>query len=288
MQIFKRPLKKVMDNKKGTLKEYSLSLGVNTEINEDRFYKNGKDRNGNDKIFCDVIVCFPDEFDKMSHEHEESQSKIQELEDTIAANKKEIESLQNQLSSIDGKHQKEIKKLKDGNSAKIKELNDALNDKKVESEKIRTKYEKVIGSLKGNYEKEIGKIKTANESHINGLKLYDEEIHMSIIDHKNQIEALTLYDEEKHMKITDHIAEISEANNKMNGIKDMISRKTISHNDKINELDNINLWKYLKGDLKRIKSDLKEDIEDFEMIAEHIELENAAILPDVKMKEADE
>lgn len=284
MKIFERPMKIVWDYKKDKLKEYSISLGVNTEINEDRFYKNGTDKHGHDKIFCDVIICFPDEFEKLSNEHEESQAKILELESTISKQKESIEKLEDRLSSIDEDHQKEIQKLSDNNNAKVKELNDKIQSQAIENEKTKTKYEKQIGDLKAEHEKELGKLKTAQESHLNGLKLFDEKSHMSIIEHQKEVMELKAneFNSESDMKKEDHWTEI-------NGIKDKISRETIHHNDNINELENsLKFTKYIRGHHKKALEKIREDIQAYLYIADRIESENKNKLQNVKLKEDDE
>ena len=43
MKTFERQMRKVFD-KNGKLKEYNISLGVNSQINEDRFYIKQKDK----------------------------------------------------------------------------------------------------------------------------------------------------------------------------------------------------------------------------------------------------
>ena len=285
VKAFRRPMKKV-HHKNGKLKEYAISLGVNSEINEDRFHQNDKG-----KLICDVVVCFEDEFDKLSQEHEKSQSKIQALENQLKTKDQLIKDYKNQLASIDADHEKKMDNLKDEYSAKVDKLNEDLHDKDLEIERTKTKYEEEIGNLKEAHQKEINK-----------LKLFDDTIHMSITDHQNQINELDLFDEEKHMKIADHNEEISKLtiynpesdmkisdhNKKVNGIKNSIVHETIIYNDQINELDNINLWKYLKGDLKRIRKDLKEGIDHFEAIAQYIESDENQIVQDVNMKEVNE
>lgn len=285
MKEFRRPMTKVY-KKNGDLKQYLISLGVNTEINEDLFHQNDKG-----KMVCDVVVCLENEFDKFFHEHGESQSKIQALETQLKTSNQLNKNYKNRLASIDEDHQKEIKKLKDEYSAKLNKLKDDLHEKELESERIKTKYEEEIGNLKEAHQKEI-----------NGLKLFDTEKHMSIVDHENQMKKLELFDTEKHMKIADHNEEISKLkiynpesdmkisdhNSEVNGIKNSIVHETIAYNDKINEIDNIGLIRYLKGDLKQIKKDLKEGIEHFEAIAQYIESENGENIQDIKLKEVHE
>ena len=262
MKTFERPLRKVID-KNGRLKEYSMSLGVNTEINEDRFYQNDKG-----KILCDVIIGFPDEYEEFCHEHEilqteigNLQSEIQALKESHDAQEKTIKMLQDELSNIEEEHQKEIKKLDDEYSAKIDELNAVIHEKDLEIERTKTRYEK-----------EIGELKESNQKEINSLELYDEESHMSIIEHQSEVFDL----KEAQWK------EIS-------GIKDKIVMETIHHNDNLNSHEkNLNLLGYIRGDYKSSFQALKEDIEAFKYIAQYIESKENLILPEVKIKEDDE
>lgn len=276
MKTFKSKLRKRLYND-GRLKEYQMSLGVNTQINEDRFHLNDKGIS-----VCDVIICFPDEYEEFLKEHEFLQVENQSLTESKDANQKTIKKLQDELSAIDEEHQKKIKKMEDEYSARIDELNAVIHQKELEIEKTKTKYETEIGNLKTEHQKKI-----------NGLKIFDKTSHMSIIDHQKEIselkdqhqkemDALELFDEEKHMKINDYFKEIS-------GIKDSISRQTIIHNDNLNSLgNNLNLIPYIKGKHKESIELLKEDIEAFRYIAQYIESKENAILPEVKRKEDDE
>ena len=253
MKIFERPMRKVFRD--GKLKEYVTTLGSKSEIEDSKFYKND-----NGKMVCDVLVCFPDEYEKLMSDHNDLQSQITELNETISSQKKTIESLENQLSSIDEDHRKELKELNDEYSAKVDGLNKDLHDKDLEIKETEKEYEEKIGNLKEDNQKEINK--------------------------------LELYDKEYHMKITDHQKEVS-------GIKDRIVRETIHHNDNLNSLDknlesledNINLIGFIKGrpksklkELKESTSELKKDIEAFRYIAQYIESKNDDEVQDVKLK----
>ena len=273
----KRPMRKDF-NKKGELKQYLISLGVNTEIDEDRFYQND-----NGKMVCDVLVCLPDEIEKMTEEHQKFQSQIPSLEKSLEEKEQSIEKLQNQLSAIDEDHQKKMGELQDQYSEEIDQLKADLQEKSLEIERTKTKYEKEIGDLKEDYEKQIGEFREEIQKQINSLKVFDEEKHMLIKDHNSEVSALkeNQFNPEFHMSIIDHQKEV-------NAIKDSIVRQTIQYNDKISELNAINLWKYLKGELSSISKDLKEGIDNFEMIAQYIESKNGAIIPDVKKSEDDE
>ena len=255
MQTFESRLKKVY-YKNGNLKEYNASLGVNSQINDDRFHENE-----NGKMVCDVLICFPDEYEKFHHEHEESQSQIQSLKNEISEKDKAIESMRNQLSSIDEEHSKKIKELDDEYSAKIDELNRIIHEKDIEIERTKTKYEKEIGCLKEDHQKEL-----------NALKLYDEDYHMRIQDHQSEVSDI----KDKHQK-------------EFSGIKDQITRETIHHNDNLNSLGNaLNLKGLITGRQKKEYEKLKEDIEQFRQIAQYLESRENAIPHDIKIKEDDD
>lgn len=255
MQTFPSKMKKV-HYKNGKLKEYNTSLGVKSQINEDRFHQNE-----NGKEVCDVLICFPDEYEKIHHEYEESQSQIQSLKNEISEQRKSIESMENELSSIHSEHQKEIKELDDKYSAKIDELNEVIHEKDIEIERTKTKYETDIGSLKEEHQKEL-----------NALKVYDEEYHMKIQDHQSEVFDL----KEEHQK-------------EFSGIKDQITKETIHHNDNLNSLENgLSLIGYIKGEYKSPLKALKEDIEQFQRIGKYLEMKENEILPDIKIKEDDE
>ena len=266
MNTFERPMRKDFD-KKGKLKQYIISLGVNTEINEDRFYKN---QNG--KMVCDVIVCFPDEYQKFSNDIENSQTLIQSLNDKIQAKDKTIERLENKLTAIYSDHQKEMDDLKDEYNGEVKQLKKDLHDKDIEIERTKTKYEK-----------EIGQIKAANLNHINGIIKFDDEKHMLIKDHNEEVSSLkeSQFNPESDMKISDH-------NRQVNGIKNRIVETVIPHNDNINRLDSIGLWALFKGELKEVKKDLKKDIQAFEDIAHYIESKNENVVVELKKEKKDE
>ena len=177
----------------------------------------------------------------------EINSKIQSLESTIEDKDKSIESLENRLSSIDEEHSKEIKKIDDEYSERIAQLNEELHGKDIEKEEVKTKYEK-----------EIGELKESNQIKINGLELFDED---------------------KHMKIKEYYSKIS-------GIKDSIARETIHHNDNINELEkSLKFKNYIRGHHKSEIMKLKEDIEQFRLIAQYIESEEKEIVQDVKKED---
>lgn len=251
MQTFPSKMKKV-NYKNGKLKEYNTSLGVKSHINDDRFHQN---KNG--KMVCDVLICFPDEYEKFHHEHEKSQSQIQSLKETISKQKELIESMENQLSSIDKEHSKKIKELDDEYSGRIVQLNKDIHEKDIEIEKTKREYEAEIGNLKESHQKEL-----------NAVKIYDEKYHMDIQDHQSEIFDL----KEKHQK-------------DFSGVKDQITRETIHHNDNINSLENgLSLIGYIKGEYKSPLKALKEDIEQFQMIGKYIEMRENEILPDIKKK----
>lgn len=263
MKTFERQMRKVFD-KNGKLKEYNISLGVNSQINEDRFYikqKDKKTKNKKDIIVCDVLICFPDEYVEFQNEHEEFQSQIQSLKNEISEQRKSIESMENQLSSIHSEHQKELERIDDEYSGKIDELNEVIHEKDMEIERTKTKYETDIGNLKEEHQKDL-----------NALKVYDEEYHMKIQDHQSEVFDL----KEEHQK-------------EFSGIKDQIIKETIHHNDNLNSLENgLSLIGYIKGEYKSPLKALKEDIEQFQRIGKYLEMRETEILPDIKKKEDDE
>lgn len=262
VETYESQLKKVY-YKNGKLKEYNLSLGVNSQINEDRFHEN---KNG--KMVCDVLVCFPDELKKILQEHKEFQSQIQSLENEIAEKDKSIESMTNRLSSIDEEHEKEIKKLTDEYSGRIGKLNEDIHEKDIEKEQVKTKYER-----------EIGDLKESNQKEINGLKLFDEEKHMLIKDHQDELQNLTLYNPESDMKISDH-------NKEVNGIKDRIVIETIQYNDNITELEkSLSFIGFIKGKHKPIIKQMREGIDDLKLIAQYSESEDDEFVQDIKKGE---
>ena len=277
---FKRPMRKAID-KKGKLKEYQISLGVNTPINEERFYLNDKG-----KSVCDVIICFPDELEKILEEHEEFQSQIQSLKETIEEKEKELDILGNRLSHIEEEHEKELKNIRLQNKGQIDELKEDIKKKSIENNEAKIESEKRIGDLKGKYEKQIGDLKEKTQRDLNKLTLYDEGIHMSIIDHQKEISdlkdkhqeelnGLKLFDEEKHMKISDH-------NEKVNGLKDSIVRETIQYNDNLNELkESLSLTGYILGKHKSIIADMESEIEELKLIAKYEDFEKEAFIENV-------
>lgn len=255
----KRPMRKDF-NSKGKLKQYLISLGVNTEINEDRFHQNE-----NGKMVCDVVICFPDEFEKLSQEHQEFQSQILPLKKALGEKEKSLEMLQNKLSNIEEKHQKEMQDLKDEYSEEIDKLNEDIHEKDLEIERTKTKYERELGVFRESIQKEI-----------NALELFDEDKHMLIKDHQAEVSELkgNQFNSEYHMNISDHQKKIS-------GIKDKIVRETIQYNDKLNELDNsLKLTGYIRGHHKPKIKELKEGIDNFERIAQYIESQETEILQD--------
>lgn len=234
---FKRPMRKVSD-KNGKLKEYNISLGVNTEINEDRFYKND-----NDKIVCDVLICFPDEYEKLYNEHEEFQSKIQELEKTISDHEKTIENLENQLYNIEESNDKKIGKIEDEYSGKVDELNKAIHEKDIEIEKVKTEYEKKIGDLKEDHQKEI-----------NHLELFDGDKYMKITDHQKAMEDSVIFNPEYHMKREDHQKEL----NKMRGnCLKLRVRENKEYSSYIDDLDSLGRWDKFRNKDKTILKEMK-------------------------------
>lgn len=262
MKIFERQMRQVFRKEK--LIEYAINLGKKADIDDSRFYKND-----NGTMVCDVLICFPDEYEKLIQDNENFQSKIHSLEKTLKENKKSIEMLENQLSSIDEENQKEIKRINDEYSKRIDELKEDLHDKDIEIEKVRTKYEK-----------EIGNLKESNQSHINELKLFDKDKHILLKDHNEEVSKLkeSQFNPESDMKISDHNLEV-------NGIKNRIVKETIHHNDTINKLDSIGFLKFIKGDLKKVRNELKEDIQQYEYIAEYIESKNGEVILEIKKDE---
>ena len=158
------------------------------------------------------------------------------------------DSLEKELSSIYEKHDKELEDVKNDLNGQVKELKDKVHEKDIEIEKTKTKYEKKIGDLKEE-----------NLNHINDIDIFDEE---------------------KHILIKDHILEV-------NGIKNRIVEGLIPHNDNINQLDSISLWRFLKGDLKEVRKDLKKDIQVFQDISHYIESKNENVIVEIKKEEED-
>ena len=294
MQTFERQMRKVFD-KNGKLKEYNISLGVNSQINEERFYikqKDKKTKNKKDIVVCDVLICFPDEYMEFMNAHKELESQIESMEKSLKLKDKSIKDYEKRLSNIKAKHKREIKELDKEYADKIDKLNADLHDKDLEIERTKTKYEK-----------EIGNLKAANQKEINGLKLFDEKSHMSINDHKNEIlnlkdkhqkelNELNIYNEEYHMKIQDHQSDIFDLKEEhwkeYSGIKDRISLEVIHHNDNLNDLEKSLKWtRYIRGHHKKEIEKLKGDIKQFELIAQYIESKQDEIIPDIKLKEAD-
>lgn len=265
MRIFERPMRKVFRD--GKLKEYTTTLGSTTEIEDSLFYKN---KNG--KMVCDVIICFPKEYEELMEDHENLQSQISDLEEKLDSKNKRIEILENRLSSIDEDHQKEMKKMDSEYSERIDELKEEVHEKDLEIERTKTEYEK-----------EIGQINKAHLNHVNGLKLFDEEKHILIKDHDEEISRLkeSLFNPESDMKIEDH-------NLKINTIKNKIVEGIIPHNNNIERLDSINIWKYFKGELNDIKKDLKKDMNEFKDIAHYIESKNENVIVEIKKEEDDD
>lgn len=237
-------------------------------LDEEKF-REGTSRTGSPRHEADVYIIFCDEFDKMESQMNESQSQIQSLENDILEKDKRIKSLENELSSIHENHEKELKEVKDDLNERIKLLNKDNHKKDIEIEKVRT-----------NSAEEIGRIKEANLNHINGLNLFDEDKHILIKDHNEEISKLkeSQFNPESDMKISDHNLEI-------NGIKNRIVKETIHHNDTINKLDSIGIWKFIKGDLKKVRNELKEDIQQYEYIAEYIESKNGNVILEIKKDE---
>ena len=172
--------------------------------------------------------------------------KIKSLEDVIEDKNQTIKKLEDKLSAIDEDYKKQIENIKQENNAKIDELKEALHEKDLEIEKTKTRYEKEIGVFREDIQKEIND--------------------------------LDLYDEDKHMKIKDHEKEVK-------GIKDKIVRETITHNDKINELEKgLSITGFIRGKYKTPLQDLKEGIEHFKYIAQYSETYENQVL-NVKDKE---
>lgn len=172
--------------------------------------------------------------------------KIKSLEDVIEDKNQTIKKLEDKLSAIDEDYKKQIENIKQEDSAKIDELKEDLHDKDLEIERTKTRYEKEIGVFREDIQKEIND--------------------------------LDLYDEDKHMKIKDHEKEVK-------GIKDKIVRETITHNDKINELEKgLSITGFIRGKYKTPLQDLKEGIEHFKYIAQYSETYENQVL-NVKDKE---
>lgn len=241
-------------------------------LNKDKFRKTKSQRNES-RLEADVYIILKEDFNEI----ENNFSKIQSLEEDIQDKDKTIKQLQDDLSAIDEDYQKKIENIKREDNAKIDELNEALHDKDIEIEKVKTRYEKEIGNLKESYQKEI-----------NGLDLFDEDKHMKIKDHDDIISNLKLFDEDKHMAISDHEDEVkgitSDHNDEVKGIKDKIVRETIINNDRIHELEKgLTFRGFIRGKYKTPLKDLKEGIDHFQYIAQYSETYENQVL-DVKDK----
>ena len=247
------------------------------KIDKSKFEK-GKSTRGVERLEARCLVILKEDFENYE---KESQSQMQTLKDEIGEKNKEIEMLQNKLSDIDEKHQKEMDKIKDEYSEEIEQLKADLHEKDLEIERTKTKSEEEKGDLKEKYQEEIGIFREKIQKEINGLELFDEDKHMLIKDHQADVLELrkNQFNSEYHMNITDHQKKIS-------GIKDKIVRETIQYNDKISELEkSLSLSGYIRGHHKSKIKELKEGIDDFKLIAQYIESQENELLQDVKKGE---
>lgn len=207
MRKFERELK-TRYKPNGDLKEYQISLGVNTEIEEDRFHQNDSGR-----MVCDVIVCFPDEFEEMTGQLQHLKEENKSLTEWKELKTKRIEKLENLLSDIHKSNRKEMNSAANEYTKEIDRLNEDLHEKDLEIEKVRTEYEAKIGKIKADYERQIGDFKEKIQKEINELELFDTNKHMTIKAHNEEVSNLELFDAEYHMKKEDHQKEL----NKMRG-----------------------------------------------------------------------
>lgn len=142
------------------------------KIDKSKFQK-GKSTRGVERLQANCLVILKEDFEEYEKDF---QSQMQSLRDDIEAKNNRIKMIENDLSNIEEKHQKELKDLKKEYSDKIDELNEDLHEKDLEIEKTKTKYEKELGVFRESIQKEI-----------NGLKLFDEEYHMNISDHEKAL-----------------------------------------------------------------------------------------------------
>lgn len=249
-------------------------------------FKKGKSQRGIPRLESDCLVILKDDFDDYE---KEMNSQIDRLKSAIEEKNKSIESLQNRLSSIDEEHEEKINKLNEEYSDKIDGLNADLHEKDIEIEKVKTNYEKEIGDLKEKYERELGEFREKIQIDINKLKLFDEESHISIIDHQKEISdlkaehqkelgKLNIFNPESDMKISDH-------NKKVNGIKDKIVIETINNKDNINELkESLSFIGFIRGKHKPIIKNMEEGNEHLKRISQYSESENKEDFQDVKKR----
>ena len=216
------------------------------EILDREKFQKAKSTKNKSRLQAETYVILKEDFDDYENQMTENISKINSLEDVIEDKNQTIKKLEDKLSAIDEDYKKQIENIKQEDSAKIDELKEDLHDKDLEIEKTKTRYEKEIGVFREDIQKEIND--------------------------------LDLYDEDKHMKIKDHEKEVK-------GIKDKIVRETITHNDKINELEKgLSITGFIRGKYKTPLQDLKEGIEHFKYIAQYSETYENQVL-DVKDKE---
>ena len=173
-------------------------------------FKKGKSQRGVKRLESKCFVILEDDFEDYE---KDIHSQIQSLESTIANQKKTIEELENRLSSIDGDHEEETKKIADEYSDKVDQLKADLHEKDLEIERTKTKYESEIGDIKKSYEARIGEFREEIQKEINELELFDADKHMTIKAHNEELSNLELFDAEYHMKKEDH----QKALNKMRG-----------------------------------------------------------------------
>lgn len=216
------------------------------EILDREKFQKAKSTKNKSRLQAETYVILKEDFDDYENQMTENISKINSLEDVIEDKNQTIKKLEDKLSAIDEDYKKQIENIKQEDSAKIDELKEDLHDKDLEIEKTKTRYEKEIGVFREDIQKEIND--------------------------------LDLYDEDKHMKIKDHEKEVK-------GIKDKIVRETITHNDKINELEKgLSITGFIRGKYKTPLQDLKEGIEHFKYIAQYSETYENQVL-NVKDKE---
>ena len=235
MKTFQSKIKKVF-YKNGKLKEYNISLGVKSEIEDDKFYENE-----NGKLICDVIVCYEDDFDNLLQENTNLQNKVKDLEGKLnkktqtnkdstsslyekideltLENKKLKETHSNELIDITAKHQEDLKSKDDEYSQKIDVLNkDLLSQSEANKKEVLELKDEYIQSNK-DLQKEIDSLK--------------QEISDIKDKHHQEINNLTIYDEEYHMKLSDHEKKINEMRS------NCLRLRTIDSNNNLRQIDNL-------------------------------------------------
>lgn len=219
MKYFEKQMKKVFSKEK--FRNYTITINKGDNVDEAKF-------NGN---FCDVIVCYKDDFHQLIQDNEDMKLQIKDLQDNI-------HNLEAKIDKKTQSNKSSTSEIYEKLNEKVSEINNLKKSHQIELDNLKENHSNELLDITAKHEKEIenitddlnAKIDELNES----ISSKDEKIRSNEAKSKDEIHHL----KEDHLKEINHLQE--NQSKKISEMKSEISQLKEDHLKKVNHLDNDN------------------------------------------------